>query len=100
MRSTSSLLSLRGPLKPGVAAPGRVLYILFLFVCFGLWHRFQTIHFTISTEFTHCQKHFYIQAIQFSQAVLIQTIQFRISIVLVYTQTKEKTILFTQFSLA
>ena len=49
---------------------------------------------------------FLFQAIQFSQAVLIQTIQFSISIVFVHTQLNVKTVLFqaiqfnisTQFS--
>ena len=38
---------------------------------------FQTIQFSISTQF-NCQKTFLFQAIQFSQTVLIQTIQFSI----------------------
>ena len=48
----------------------------------------------------NCQKHFYLKAIQFSQTVLIQTIQFSIIIVFVYTQLNVKTILFQtiQFS--
>ena len=51
---------------------------------------FQTIPFHIST-----------QAIQFNQTVLIQTIQFSIYIVFVYTQLNVKTVIFQiiQFSI-
>ena len=40
---------------------------------------FQTIEFSMSKKF-NCQKTFLFQAIQFSQTVLIQTIQFSINI--------------------
>ena len=53
----------------------------------------------MSTQF-NCQKHF--QAIQFSQTVLIQTIQFSIGLVFVHTQINVKTVLFQtiQFSVS
>ena len=51
---------------------------------------FQTIQFSVSTQFK-CKILF--QAIQFSQAVLIQLIQFRISSDSVYTQLNVKTVL-------
>ena len=61
--------------------------------------QFQTIQFSISAQFK-CKyslivKTFLFQAIQFSQAVLIQLIQFSISTDFVYTQlnVKNKTIL-------
>ena len=47
----------------------------------------------MSTQF-YCQKYFLFQAIQFSQTVLIQTIQFSISTDLVYTQLNVKTVLY------
>ena len=47
----------------------------------------------MSTQFK-CQKHFLFQVIQFSQTVLIQTIQFNISIDFVYTQLNVKTFLY------
>ena len=59
---------------------------------------FQTIHFSISTQFKYkyslIVKTFLFQAIQFSQAVLIQLIQFNISIDLVYPQLNVKTVLY------
>ena len=50
----------------------------------------------------NCQKTFLFQSIQFSQTVLIQTIQFSISIDFVHTQLKVKTVLFQtiQFSIS
>ena len=42
----------------------------------------------------NCEKTFLLQAIQFSQAVLIQIIQFSISTDLVYTQLNVKTVLY------
>ena len=45
---------------------------------------FQKVQFSMSTQFK-CKKKFLFQAIQFSQTVLIQTIQFSISIDFVYT---------------
>ena len=61
---------------------------------------FKAVQFSISTQF-NCQRYFYVQAIKFSQTVLIQTIQFGISIVFVYTQLNVKTVLFPtiQFSI-
>ncbi len=47
----------------------------------------------MSTQFNG-QKTFLFQAIQFNQTVLIQTIQFSISIDFVYTQLNVKTILY------
>ena len=47
----------------------------------------------MSTQF-YCQKTFLFQAIQFSQTVLIQTIQFSIGIVFVHTQLNAKTVLY------
>ena len=41
----------------------------------------------------NCEKQFLFQAIQFSQAVLIQLIQFSISTDFVYTQLNVKTVL-------
>ena len=52
---------------------------------------FQTIQFSMSTQF-NCQKLF--QAIQFIQTVLIQLIQFSISTDFVYTELKVKTALY------
>ena len=62
---------------------------------------FQTIQFSISTQFS-CKKSFLFQAIQFSQTVLIQLIQFSISIDFVYTQLNVQTVLFQtiQFSIS
>ena len=59
---------------------------------------FQTIQFRISTQF-ECKyslivKNISISAIQFSQAVLIQLIQFSISTDFVYTQLNVKTVLY------
>ena len=59
---------------------------------------FQTIQFSISMKFK-CKyslivKTFLCQAIQFSQAVLIQLIQFSISTDFVYTQLNVKTALY------
>ena len=53
----------------------------------------------MSTQF-NCHKTFLFQAIRFSQTVLIQTIQFRVSIFFVHTQLNAKTVLFQtiQFS--
>ena len=48
---------------------------------------FQTIQFSMSTQF-NCQKTFLFQNIQFSQTVLIQLIQFSISIDFVQTHFK------------
>ena len=50
----------------------------------------------------NCQKTFLFQAIQFSQTVLIQTIQFSISIDFIHTQLNVKTVLFQaiQFSMS
>ena len=58
---------------------------------------FLTIQFRLSIQFV---KHFF-QAIQFSQTVLIQTIQFSIGIVFVHTQSNVKIVLFQtiQFSI-
>ena len=53
----------------------------------------------MSTQF-NCQKTFLFQAIQFSQTVLIQTIEFSIRTDFVYTQLKSKQFYFKQFSLA
>ena len=63
--------------------------------------KFQTIQFSISTQF-NCLKTFLFLAIQFNQTVLIQTIQFTISIAFVYTQLNVKTVLFQaiQFSMS
>ena len=49
------------------------------------------IMFSMSTQF-NCQKTFLLQAIQFSQIVLIQLIQFSISTDFVYTQLNVKTV--------
>ena len=59
---------------------------------------FQTIQSSISTQFK-CQncfivKTFLFQAIQFSQAVIIQLIQFSISTDFLYAQLNVKTILY------
>ena len=54
---------------------------------------FQTILFSMSTQFNR-QKAFLFQPIQFSQTVLIQLIQFSISIDFVYTQLNVKTVLY------
>ena len=43
-------------------------------------------------KYTVCQKHFYFK--QFNQTIVIQTIQFSISIDLVYTQLNVKRVLF------
>ena len=48
---------------------------------------FQTIQFSMNTQFNY-QKHFYFKLFKFSQTVLIQQIQFSISIHFVYTQLK------------
>ena len=55
----------------------------------------------MSTQF-NCQKTFLFQAIKFSQTILIQTIQFSISIDFVYTQLNVKTVIFQiiQFSIS
>ena len=50
---------------------------------------FQTIQFSMSTQ----SKTFLFQAIQFSQTVLIQVIQFSISTDFVYTLLNVKTVL-------
>ena len=55
---------------------------------------FQTIHFSMSTQFNF-QKHFDLQAIQFSQKVLIEKNPFGIIRGFVYTQINVK-----KFSLA
>ena len=62
---------------------------------------FQTIQFSISKKF-NCNKTFLFQAIQLSQAVLIQTILFSISIFFIYTQLNVETVLFQaiQFSIS
>ena len=52
---------------------------------------FQTIQFTMSTQF-NCLKKFLFQALQFIQ--IIQVIQFCISIDFVYTQLTVKTVLY------
>ena len=54
----------------------------------------------MSTRF-NCQKHLF-QAIQFSQTVLIQTIQISVNIAFVHTQLNIKTVLFqaVQFSIS
>ena len=58
---------------------------------------FQTIQFSLSSQFK-CKnslwKTFLFQAIQFSQALLIQLIQFSISTDFVYTQLNVKTVLY------
>ena len=54
---------------------------------------FQTIPFSISTQF-NCENTFLFQAIQFSQAVLIQLIQFSIWTDFVYTKLNVKTVLY------
>ena len=56
--------------------------------------QFQTIQFSISTQFKFLSQFtFLFQAIQFSQAVLIQLIQFSISTDFIYTQLNIKTVL-------
>ena len=59
---------------------------------------FQTIQFRISAQFklkySLIVKNILFQAIQFSQAVLIQLIQFRISTDFIYTQLNVKTVLY------
>ena len=59
--------------------------------------QFQTIQFSIITQFKYkyslIVKNFLFQAIQFSQAVLIQLIQFGISADFVYTRLNIKTFL-------
>ena len=59
---------------------------------------FQTIQFRISTQFKSnyslIVKTFLFQAIQFSQAVLIQLIQFNISTDFIYTQVNVNTVLY------
>ena len=50
-----------------------------------LYKNFQTIQFSINTQFI-CQKAFLFQAIQFSERVLIQTLQLSMRIVFVYPQ--------------
>ena len=42
----------------------------------------------------NCQKEFLFQAIQFSQTILIQPIQFSINIDFIYTQLNVKTVLY------
>ena len=59
---------------------------------------FQTIRFSISTQFK-CKYSlilitFLFQAIQFSQAILIQLIQFSVNTDFVYTQLNVKTLLY------
>ena len=67
---------------------------------------FQTIQSSISTQFEYkyslIVKTFLFQAIQFSQAVLIQLILFNISTDFVYTQLNVKTVLYqtNQFSVS
>ena len=70
---------------------------------------FQTIQFSISTHvclfvclfvYSLIVKIFLFQAIQFSQTVQIQTIQFIISVVLVYIQLNVKTVLFQTIQLS
>ena len=88
-----------------------IIYAIWLFVCLLVFYGvstfvgysmpnsflyklsvlFQTIQFSISTQFV---KTFLLQAIQFSSTVLIQTIQLSISIVFVYTQLNVKSVLF------
>ena len=60
--------------------------------------QFQTIQFSISSQFK-CKysliiKKILFRAIQFSQAILIQLIQFSISTDFVYTQLHVKTVLY------
>ena len=59
---------------------------------------FQKIQFSIITQFKRkynlIVKTFPFQAIQFSQAVLIQTVQFNISKDFVYTELNVKTVLY------
>ena len=89
-----------------------VCWFVCLFVClFVLWHinlcrlfNAKSIFIqiiSISTPF-YCQKIFLFQAIQFSQTVLIQTIQLSIGIVFIYTQLNVKTVLLQtiQFSIS
>ena len=59
--------------------------------------KFKTIQFSVSTQFK-CKyslivKTFLFQANQFSQAILIQQLQFSISIDFVYTQLHVRTVL-------
>ena len=62
---------------------------------------FKQFSIGISTQF-NCQKHFYFKLFSLVKTVLIQTIQFSISIVFVYTQLNVKTVLFQtiQFSIS
>ena len=55
----------------------------------------------MGTQF-NCQKYFYFKLFKFSQTILIQTIQFCISINILHTQLNVKTVLFqiTQFSIS
>ena len=53
---------------------------------------FQTIQFSISIQF-NCEKTFVFQAIQFSQAILIQLIQFSISTDFIYIHLNVKSVL-------
>ncbi len=55
---------------------------------------FQTIQFNMSIQF-NCQKTFLYQANHFSQTVLIQPIQFFISMDFIYTQSNVKTVQFS-----
>ena len=59
---------------------------------------FQSIPFSRSTQFkckySLIEKKILFQAIQFSQAVLLQLIQFRISTDFVYAQLNVKTVLY------
>ena len=55
---------------------------------------FQAVQFSLVYVHSLVVKFFPFQAIQFSQAVLIQTIQFSISIDFVYTQLNVKTVLY------
>ena len=55
---------------------------------------FQTIQFWINTQFKGKWKTFLFQAIQFSQAVLIQLIPFSISTYFANTELNVKTVLY------
>ncbi len=55
---------------------------------------FQTIQFSISTQFKCKSKTYLFQAIQFIQTVLIQLIQFSVSIDFVCTQLNVKAVLY------
>ena len=54
--------------------------------------QFQTILLSMGTQF-NCEKTFLFQAIKFIHTVLIQLIQFSISIEFLYTQLDVKTVL-------